>query len=249
VSSWPGSVAFMPAMPVYGLILVSLGGLWLCLWQRPWRWGGIVAIGLGLATIWQVPRPEVIASGDGRLFAVKSAQGSMLVSGRARNDFEAETVLRRAGQTASLAWPEDGPSTDGRLRCDRLGCVYRAAGQVVALARDRQALLDDCRIATVVVAIVPVRRGCPSAGIVIDRFALWRHGGYALWFGPQGVRVESVEDWRGVRPWATVKRPSRAAGAPRPVAAARAPNPGAPSVAAPADRAVDELDGKPGERP
>ncbi len=28
------SVLYLPAMPVYGLVLVSLGGLWLCLWQR-----------------------------------------------------------------------------------------------------------------------------------------------------------------------------------------------------------------------
>ncbi len=37
VAGWPGAVVLLPAMPVWGLALVALGGLWLCLWQR--RWG------------------------------------------------------------------------------------------------------------------------------------------------------------------------------------------------------------------
>ena len=49
-----------------------------------------------------------------------------------------------------------------------------AKGQVVALVRRPDALLEDCAMADIVVAVVPVRRRCPSAHTVIDRFDLFR---------------------------------------------------------------------------
>ena len=92
-------------------------------------------------------------------------------------------------------------SVDGRLRCDTLGCIYRAKGWVVALPRDPLAVAEDCRAADVVVAAVPVRGRCPSARLVIDRFDLWRAGAHAIWLGPHGVAWQSVAGTRGNRPW------------------------------------------------
>jgi len=205
VVSWPGSVAILPAMPVWGLALVSFGGLWLCLWQRSWRWWGAVGIALGLSSIALARPPDVIVSGDGRLFAVRAADGEMMISPARGSDFELDTVLRRAGQTVRAAWPDQGPSEDGRLRCDGLGCLYRAHGQIVALVRDREALVEDCATATVVVSAVPVRARCPSARLIIDRYTLWREGGHALWLGSDDIESESVQDWRGERLWAPVR--------------------------------------------
>jgi competence protein ComEC len=37
VAGWPGAVTLLPAMPVWGIVLVTFGGLWLCLWQRSCR--------------------------------------------------------------------------------------------------------------------------------------------------------------------------------------------------------------------
>ena len=52
-----------------------------------------------------------------------------------------------------------------------------------------------------VVSVVPVRRSCRGPGTVIDRFDLWRNGAHALWIERDGIRVESVNGWRGERPW------------------------------------------------
>lgn len=136
----------------------------------------------------------------------------MLISPVRGNAFDVDTILKRMGQAMPDPWPKEGASKDGRLACDGLGCVYRANGQVVALVRDREALDEDCRYATVVISAVPVRNACPSAHTLIDRFDLWRKGGHALWLDPSGVRIESVSEWRGVRPWAPTK-PARAVNA------------------------------------
>jgi len=204
VASWPGAVTLWPAMPTAGLVAVAAGGLWLALWRGRWRYWGVVGIVGGLASTAWVTAPDVIVDGDGRLMAVRGADGALALSSRRLGRFEAETWLRRAGQDgAPGAWPAagGGEGAGGALACDAVGCVYRAKGHVVALARDEGALAEDCRIADVVVATVPVRRPCPSARVVIDRFDLWREGAHAVWLSGDGVRAESVNGVRGVRPW------------------------------------------------
>ena len=51
VSGWPGSVTLLPAMPTWGLAAIALGGLWLCLWRRRWRFWGLAGAAAGLASV------------------------------------------------------------------------------------------------------------------------------------------------------------------------------------------------------
>lgn len=208
VASWPGAAVVLPAMPPVGLALVTLGGLWLCLWQARWRLAGLPLVAFGLATVWLNPKPDVLISDDGAYTAVRAADGGMWVSAR-RANFTTETWLRRDGREESGRWPAVGAATaDGRLRCDRAGCIYRAPGLTVALPKDEDALTEDCRTADVVVAQVAVLIRC-AAPTVIDRIDLWRTGATALWFDDGAVRVRTVADVRGVRPWTPVRPTQR----------------------------------------
>lgn len=208
VAGWPGAAALIPAMPLWGLALVTLGGLWLCFWERRWRLLGAAPVVAGLLSVLILSPPDVLVSGDGRLMAVRGADGGLLVSSTRTAAFTAEGWLRRVADDAAESWPGEGATADGRLACDGLGCLYRVNGHVVALATRATALEEDCGIADVVVSLEPVRRPCPSAGIVIDRFDLWRHGAHALWLAPGEVEVQSVGETRGDRPW--VVGPGRA---------------------------------------
>jgi competence protein ComEC len=210
VAGLPGAVVPVPAMPLAGLALVCLGGLWLCLWRRPWRLAGLGVIAAGLLSLALVRPPDILASGDGKLMAVRGLDGGLWLSTTVRERFVAKTWLRRAGWSgeSGRSWPREGSGADGRLNCDALGCIYRTEGQVVALVEDGRALADDCRLASVLISLEPVRRDCGTPALVIDCFDLWRDGGHVLWLDPGLVRVERVTDWRGERPWA-VKRNRR----------------------------------------
>jgi competence protein ComEC len=202
VAAWPGAVTLLPAMPTYGLMIVTLGGLWLALWRRRWRLAGLPVIALGLATGLLVRPADVLIAADGGLMAVRGADGSLTLSSARAGRFSAEGWLRLDGQDGGAPiWPETGVTADGRLRCDALGCIYRAAGRVVALMRRPAALAEDCGAAGVILSREPVRARCRSARLVVDRFDLWRNGSYALWLGPAGVRVEHARGVRGERPW------------------------------------------------
>jgi competence protein ComEC len=206
VAGWPGAAALVPAMPLWGLALITGGGLWICVWQQRWRLLGAAPIVLGVASIWLTAPPDVLVSGDGRLMGVRDGTGGLLLSSARAEAFTAEGWLRRLGDDAAETWPALGSTADGSLSCDMLGCIYRNGGHVVALVKQMAALDEDCRVADVVVSLVPVRRACPSAGTVIDRFDLWREGAHALWLTPETVEVVSVGETRGDRPW--VVRPA-----------------------------------------
>jgi competence protein ComEC len=190
------------------LLLASAGGLWLCLWRQAWRLAGVAAIIIGLAAIWLTPRPDILVDGEGKFFAVRAADGRLMVSPARGMKIAEQSWLRHDGQLEPAPWPKDGASADGRLRCDALGCIYRAAGMLIALPRDEAALAEDCQSADVVLSAVPVRGRCPGARVVVDRFDLWRHGGHAIYLQPDGrVRIETVDAWRGERPWSPVAVP------------------------------------------
>lgn len=202
VASWEGAVALWPAMPVWGLVVATLGGLWLCLWRTRWRLAGLPFIALGVLSMTMEREPDILVAGDARLFAVRGSDGTLQLSTMRAGRIARETWLRRAGQSKQPAlWPRSGRSADGALACDPAGCLYTARERVVAFVQHASALAEDCRNADVVIASIPVRRRCPSADLVIDRFTLWRDGGHAIWLTADGARVESVRAARGARPW------------------------------------------------
>lgn len=202
VAGLPGDVILMPQMPQAGMLLLVAGGLWLCLWRRRWRLYGLLPIALGLATIALTPRPDLVIAGNGRLLALRQADGRLTISPGRGNRMAVETWLERDGAARAAPWPLDGATTDGTLRCDPLGCFYRRHGILVALPVSEAALPTDCSLAQIVVSRVPVPGQCHSARLVIDAGDLARQGAYALYIAANGrVRVENVAGYRGLRPW------------------------------------------------
>ncbi|MBL6942469.1 MAG: ComEC/Rec2 family competence protein [Rhodospirillales bacterium] len=208
VASWPGAVTLLPAMETWALAAITLGGLWLCLWRRAWRWFGVSGVAAGLASLLWVQSPDILIDGKGRLLALSGEDGRVNVSSLKTAKFTRDVWLRRAAQDKADLWSEMENQKPEKLTCDRLGCIFHIRGQNVALVRRVGAVEEDCRSADVMIASVPVRIACSHPRVVIDRFDLWRNGTHAFWFDENGtVRVETVNTSRGKRPW--VHRPTR----------------------------------------
>ena len=210
VAGWDGAVALFPAMPAWGLLAVTLGGVWLCLWRTRWRLVGVPVILLGLASIGTISGPDVLVADDARLIAVRDADGLLEVSKARASKLTRETWLRRAGQQDAAAWPREGTGADGRLVCDKGACRYTLNDQVVTFVREIPAITTNCRKQeAILVATIALRYPCPGAAMVIDRAALAREGGHAIWLTVAGVRVETVRAARGDRPWTKIGEPLR----------------------------------------
>lgn len=79
VASRPHAVAEVYSFPLWGLILIVLGGLWLCLWRSKWRYWGLIAIVCGGLSLCLVKVPDVIAGDGGKAVAVRNSAGKLQV--------------------------------------------------------------------------------------------------------------------------------------------------------------------------
>jgi competence protein ComEC len=218
VTSWPGAVVVLPAMPLAGLLLVTAGGLWLCIWQRGWRLWGVPPIVVGIAAIAIVRTPDLIVDGGGKQLAVLADDGRYLISGK-RAGMTVETWTRRGAVEIGSAFPKDGATPDGSLVCDRMRCVYHSRGRSVALLRTAPDPAASC--GSDLIVAVAERPSCDKRVQIIDAATLRRYGTHVVWLDADAITVETVADWRGVRPW--IPPPQLEATAARPPPRARKP--------------------------
>lgn len=203
VAGWQGATVEIAAMSDLSLVCITLGGLWLALWRTSLRLGGLAALALGLLLAAATPHPDILISGEGRLVAVRGADGQYVWSGRAPR-YAAETWSRRNGE---------GPDALPRLNpmsCDLLGCVALTEGARVIVSYAAEGLSDDCDRADILIAHYPIRgklrRQC-GAQTIIDIFDTSRYGTHALQVqNGEVVNTQTVRALRGDRPWSVGPR-------------------------------------------
>jgi competence protein ComEC len=198
VSRLPGDVWAMPRLPTVGLVLVAMGGLWLCLWQGSWRRWGAVAVVAGLAGMALTRPPDVVLANLGRFVAVRAADGHYLARSE-HGDIAGSFLAEDSGEAVS-PWPETGAANAG-LDCAGEFCRYRARGRQVAIVTGKAALPLDCGAFDAIVAQVPAGFACRATIPVVDRIDSWRLGAVALWLDRGSIAVDSANASRGDRPW------------------------------------------------
>ncbi len=200
VSALPGDVWAMPRLPLVGLLLISLGGLWLCLWRGGWRRWGLVAIFAGFASMMLTRPPDIVIADGGRFVAARAPDGHYFVSAD-----KGEKIVRSffASETgaALAAWPAAGSGAESGLDCAGKLCRYAARGRQVAIVTEAAGLPIKCGGIDAIVSRVPAGFRCRSVVPVIDRIDSWRRGAVALWLDKDGVAIESANESRGDRPW------------------------------------------------
>ena len=199
VAGLPGAVMAVGQAPDMVLLLIVGGGLWLCLWERGWRWAGFAPVALGLV-IWMSGasyRPDILVEGQGRLIAVRNQAGDLVVNSATAARHAGGEWAKQEGLMGRLATVRDDPFA----ACDAQGCMFTAGnGETVAFVRNATALDEDCARASIVIASVAAKH-CNGPWLVIDARDLYFGGSHALWFEGDGVRVETVVRQRGQRPW------------------------------------------------
>lgn len=195
VSHLPGAVSLAPAMPLSALVLISLGGLWLAIWRRGWRWWGVLPMALGVVLTFIAPRPDMLVAGDAVTIAIRGDDGRLAFIRGAKDKYAARDWLRRDGDGRDI---EDAVGVAG-LKCDGLGCVVMRGKILIAASLRPEALAEDCRRAQVVVSAAQAT-ACKGPAVVIDQKAGKQGEGWRITLSSPPVAV-SVRAYRGERPW------------------------------------------------
>src|SRR3984957_3163744 len=133
VADWPQAAMLVPSLPGASLWLLTLGGLWLCLWRRRWRFAGLpVAIsGLLLAP---PPAPDLLMSEDGRVLGLRDAQGMVHIASARTDRFVSDAWARRSGQEGAKRWTVSADQQAAGLGCSTGLCRWlRESGAFVSI--------------------------------------------------------------------------------------------------------------------
>ncbi len=200
VSGLPGAVSLAPAMPLPALLLISLGGLWLAIWRRAWRWFGLAPVALGAVLAWVQPLPDMLVAADAATIAIRGDDGRLAFVRKPRDKYAARDWLRRDGDDRDIT---DAVGLPG-LKCDGLGCVAMKGKILIAASLRPEALAEDCARAAVVVSTAQAQ-DCKGPAVVIDQKTAGE--GWRITLSPVPAAV-SVRSYRGERPWVTKDPPS-----------------------------------------
>ena len=200
VAGLPGNLWPTPRLPMYGVLLIVLGGLWLCLWHGRWRVWGFAGIAAGFATILLTRPPDVVLADLGRMLAARAADGNYYIAPGAEK--LTRSFLMRETGAGLLPWPKVGTEEGSELHCPSEGrCFYTAGGRRIALVTGEVGLPVVCNTVDAIVTQVPAGFLCRSLIPIVDRIDSWRQGAFALWLDPSGITIESANASRGNRPW------------------------------------------------
>ncbi|MCB1311649.1 MAG: ComEC/Rec2 family competence protein [Sedimentitalea sp.] len=179
------------------LPLLSLGLLWLMLWQGRARLVGLAPAALAIVLWGLAERPAVLVADTGGLVGVMTEGGRALSKPRGAG-FVASNWLENDGDgadqvAASARWPESG----ARVRVYRLG-----AGEIVHVIGKRGAAeFTGCTEGQVVIASVPLKATGPCE--VFDPRRLRQTGSLAIAKG----RLITAREIAGQRLWNTSEKP------------------------------------------
>ena len=194
VAGLPGAVTLAPAMPMAALLLITMGGLWLVIWRRGWRWWGLAPVVLGVVVAWTARPPDMLVASDARTIAIRGADGLLHFVKKPPDKYVARDWLKRDGDGRDIGSAVDVPA----MRCDGLGCVL--PGKVlIAVSLRPEALAEDCARAQVLVSAVQAPN-CKGPAIVIDQKAAAEGEGWRITLSPAPA-ADSVRAYRGDRPW------------------------------------------------
>jgi competence protein ComEC len=210
VSSAKGAVAMLPSMPVWAFGLMIGGGIWLCLWNTRIRLLGIAPFVTGAIAAALAPAPDLLVTGDGRHLAVVGADGTPLILRDRAGDYIRNLLAEASGFDGDVADLGSRPYSD----CSRDACVavlpkgpteWHVLATRSSYQVDWKTLTGACAEADIAVSDRRLPRGCTPRWLKLDRSALARTGGVAIYLRQQ-PRIETVADRAGVHPWAERRR-------------------------------------------
>lgn len=209
VAAWPQAATLVPSLPGASLWLMTLGGLWFCLWRRRWRLAGLPLVAVALM-LGPGREPDLLMSEDGRVLGLRDQQGAVHIASARIDRFVTEAWARRNGQDGAKRWLATADEQAAGLGCQTGLCRWRKGPWRVAMVSDDRRLAEACGNADIVLSTVDAQGRCRGPRLVIDRRDAWRDGAHALWLDEAGVRRETTNAARGDRPWVP-NSPSRQA--------------------------------------
>lgn len=173
VASWKGAVIHAPMFGVLGIALITIGGLWFAIWQKSWRYWGVVPFATGFITLFFIKTPHLLIADQAKLIAWHN-DDKLYVSSLKRQNFTSQQWQSLTATYERISFPYVQSTRKDlinsryeientkTIKCDADGCLIKAKNQLIAIPRRPKALTLDCQKADIL--IVPFKSAvlCPD---------------------------------------------------------------------------------------
>lgn len=194
-ASLPQVIGTLPTPPAASLYLAVLGGLWLCLWKGRLSLFGLLPLAIGIGLSFFHTTPDILIGAEGKLFAAKERDGLWVASSKTAERFTRE-IWQESYNLAEMQSPKEAQS----LHCDSTGCIH--TGHVTtAFARQPLALMQDCSHVDILINLTHTTAPCTTQKLTLSLSDLKHNGVHAIYTENGRIRVKSVGELRGKRPW------------------------------------------------
>jgi competence protein ComEC len=203
VSNLSHGVATVAQGPAVALGLATLGGLWLCMMTRPWRWAGAGLAAFGALLLATARPSDILVSADGARLGVMLRDAGALATYPAEPSRFLERVWKeQVGLDAERASTR---ALEDEARCILGLCALTLRGARLAIATTAAGADRVCDGASSSVDLVIVLSGArlPQDRACASQLLRAGAGGAAaVRIGANGrIQIKTADDARGVRPW------------------------------------------------
>lgn len=173
VASWKGAVIHTPMFGMLGIALITIGGLWFAIWERSWRYWGIIPFIGGFITLFFIKTPHLLIADQSKLIAWRD-QDKLYVSSLKRQAFTSQQWQSLTATYDRVPFPYvysmrkdlidsryDIEDKKG-IKCDAGGCVIKAKNQFIAIPRRLKSLELDCQKADIIIVSFKGKGTCPD---------------------------------------------------------------------------------------
>ncbi|MFT0820557.1 MULTISPECIES: ComEC/Rec2 family competence protein [Wolbachia] len=185
--------------PASSIIIITLGLLWLCLWERNWRFFGIFFIVLGICFSTAYKTPDILINADN--VAVKESDNLLYSLTRKNRNFVVKTWAKQNGQNQILNHKKYNNS-DKRLKCNDYGCIYnKGNNKSVLLAYKEEDILENCDKVDLIIQLSEFDYSVCNTKTI--KYAnLKTYGTHSIWLTNRYIKINKV---RSNRPWHMLK--------------------------------------------
>ncbi|MDX1975430.1 MAG: ComEC/Rec2 family competence protein [Rickettsiales bacterium] len=192
----------MPPPTFWGLLLVVMGGLWLCLWKTSLRFAAIPLIVIGMSSALLYKPYDILISDNAKKVAVRLESGEYLFLRGKPDSYDAQLWMRAEGDDLALSRKE-ARKTRNDLVCSKYDCTLSWKGKTIIAAIRKGDTESLCaRNADIVISAEEIdKTACPATPLVIDRAYLQPRGAIGIRLKEGSWVVDDSASKRGKRPW------------------------------------------------
>ncbi len=198
ISSWPGSMLLVPSVSPYILVIFTLSFLWFALWKTRWRGWGSVGILLAIILSSFEKKPDIFVASDKNLICLLDAKGKGWVNSLQAGKFSRETWLKMVALQEVQKILENDEDQPTEMIVTPLMYKMMKDGKTVTIYRSAQ---ENNLITKPDLTIIPHLMEASGIPNVLTGHDLKMKGGHFIWITREGVKIRTVRDEVGNRPW------------------------------------------------